>query len=1111
MSVHYVGVSGHGFLDTLGMAAPGDTIMLPPGRHEAAPVFIYDVAVVGAGDADSIVLSARIEARGRSRLANLTLEAPHYENALQVEQPDARAELVDVTVRADPTGKYPAIVCTSGTIVLHRTSVHAQQSAETVSIQSGGRLEATRSAVAGLEVDGATARLVDAQAFSIVAAHRARIDATGLLQVFPGENQRSIVLSDESVCSIERLESNAEIHEALCDDSALTIGHVTTSQDGTYEVWRTGHAAIHVPEHGAAVVETDDHGDRQTPSEPREVRWAAADGRAFATRVAPRVRRGDTIVLEEGDYFVDHDGILRLGASMRGAGSGTIVHGALRSMEGCSISLSGLTLRASDGLNALRVSDDVTITLDDVILEGESGGEYPAVFVERGTLSMHDSAIAADPAVPGGGIDVVEGSTVEAIDSHLAWAKVWSKSSATIRNCGAYQLWVDDGSVTGGLHITENGADQRGLVATSGSDVRLDLLASEAQDVEVYASASTLQVAEVDVAAETSINVVVDDDAKVDIPSWAPGERVVERSVEHADQPTEVEAPDDALVASGADTDGPASAPSSTPSSAPTDGDDPLVEIERLIGLTSVKDRARTFVRMARFDKLRKQQGRKGTDMTMHSLFLGNPGTGKTTVARLLGKALFQAGAIERDVFVEVQRRDLVEEHIGGSAKRTQEVLERARGGVLFIDEAYALYQDSNNQFGQEAVDTILTFMENHRDEIVIIFAGYSDRMQDFVAMNPGIPSRVPNRFYFEDYTPQEIADIGLAALHADEYTVDETAYRRAVGAHYRQTSDSSNGRWVRNFNQELVAELARRVMESFEDPDAGEADTQHITDGDLRAIAGGDEQGTEAVEQILAELDALVGLAPVKEWVRRLVNRARVDRDRRALDDAVSRPTYHMVFSGNPGTGKTTVANIIARLFHALGLLATPTVKVVERSGLVGQHFGDTEVNTTRAVDEAMGGVLFVDEAYQLYVEDSPRDFGRQAIETLITRLENDRERFVAIFAGYTQSMERFFEANEGLPSRVPLHIEFPDYEPDEVATMVVARLRRSWQFDEEALAAVAAERYAALDAKDRSNGRWARNFADAVEAEQIEHLAQHSISGEAMRTIPPEVIAAL
>ena len=224
-----------------------------------------------------------------------------------------------------------------------------------------------------------------------------------------------------------------------------------------------------------------------------------------------------------------------------------------------------------------------------------------------------------------------------------------------------------------------------------------------------------------------------------------------------------------------------------------------------------------------------------------------------------------------------------------------------------------------------------------------------------------------------------------------------------------------------------------------------------------------------------------------------------------------MDRPTYHMVFTGNPGTGKTTVAAIISKLFYNLGILETPTVKEVDRSLLVGSFIGHTEANTTKAIDEAMGGVLFVDEAYQLYVEQSPNDFGKMAIETFMTRLENDREKFVAIFAGYTDQIQDFLAANPGLRSRIPLTIEFPDYTAQEVAQIVCARLGRSWTFDERVVSRIAATEYAKLSSQEQSNGRWARNYAQHIEKQHKKWLIDHDVEGEAALHIETPLLESL
>jgi hypothetical protein len=323
--------------------------------------------------------------------------------------------------------------------------------------------------------------------------------------------------------------------------------------------------------------------------------------------------------------------------------------------------------------------------------------------------------------------------------------------------------------VTATTHtLRANAADLYGIYATTRAKVsvsRLVVEPSEAPAVDAFTSEdASLTVAEA--ADGVSFALVDEGSASVSVPAS--------------------NAPDEPGIAEP--TGGPAG-------HGAAEHEDPLAEIHALTGLATVKKQVDRFVKLAVINREREQLGLKTAGVTLHSLFLGNPGTGKTTVARLLGRALHRAGVVASDRFVEVGRGDLVASVIGGTAKQTLQVLEGARGGVLFIDEAYALAQEGNTEFAQEAIDTILAYMENHRDDLVIIFAGYTDRMQQFLAMNPGLASRIPNRFDFEDYSADEISAIGTSALAASDYRLeDEELYRRIVGRSYAQSADRSNG-----------------------------------------------------------------------------------------------------------------------------------------------------------------------------------------------------------------------------------------------------------------------------------------------------------------------------
>ncbi|WP_455486148.1 AAA family ATPase [Gemella sp.] len=248
-------------------------------------------------------------------------------------------------------------------------------------------------------------------------------------------------------------------------------------------------------------------------------------------------------------------------------------------------------------------------------------------------------------------------------------------------------------------------------------------------------------------------------------------------------------------------------------------------KLEEMIGLDNLKNEVKEFIAISKMNKIRKDQGYNVSGFTLHSLFLGNPGTGKTTVARLMGKLLYENQIISADKYVETSRSDLVGQYIGHTAQKTREVLESALGGVLFIDEAYTLATGGDNDFGIEAINEILKFMEDHRQDLVIIFAGYTKDMERFLEMNEGLRSRIPNTFTFEDYTVEQLVKIGFDELTANGYKVEYNLYKDLIENNLEKSNDHSNGRWVRNQNEKILRKLAVFMF------DKGTEDLNNIPD----------------------------------------------------------------------------------------------------------------------------------------------------------------------------------------------------------------------------------------------------------------------------------------
>ncbi|MFC4561916.1 right-handed parallel beta-helix repeat-containing protein [Nocardiopsis mangrovi] len=475
--------------------------------------------------------------------------------------------------------------------------------------------------------------------------------------------------------------------------------------------------------------------------------------------------------------------------------------------------------------------------------------------------------------------------------------------------------------------------------------------------------------------------------------------------------------------------------------------DGPLAELEALVGLENVKHEVTTLINRNQMAQRRAEMGLPTPTMSRHLVFGGPPGTGKTTVARLYGRILADLDVLRYGHVVEVARADLVSQYVGGTAIKTTEVFDKARGGVLFIDEAYTLAAQQEGggggggaDFGREAIDTLVKLMEDHRDDVVVIAAGYTDDMARFLAANPGMASRFSRTVEFPNYTTDNLVSI-VQRMCADshyELPADTEAALRGYFDRMPKGATFGNGRTARKTFEEMIDRQAFRLGSTVP-ADPGEL--SRLLPEDLGVQAGGEgaADGGDRLERLRRELTEMVGLSQVKSTVTDLVNLIATGRQRRQMGLPVPSMSHHLVFAGPPGTGKTTVARVYGELLNALGVLPSPQIVEAARADLVGRYIGHTAQLTTEVFERARGGVLFIDEAYTLTPQGGTGgDFGQEAVDTLVKLMEDHRDEVVVIVAGYTAEMNRFLASNPGLASRFSHRVEFADYSDEELVTII-------------------------------------------------------------------------
>lgn len=448
-------------------------------------------------------------------------------------------------------------------------------------------------------------------------------------------------------------------------------------------------------------------------------------------------------------------------------------------------------------------------------------------------------------------------------------------------------------------------------------------------------------------------------------------------------------------------------------------------KLNSIIGIKDLKDFIDNVRTNFKVQKIRHRLGLQASNISLNMIFAGNAGTGKTNVARITFEYLNALGVLSKGVFKEVSKADFVTENTADVAKRTNNIINSAIGGVLFVDEAYSLCESEEDKVGKEIVDALLKGIEDNRDDLVVILAGYEEDMERFLSFNQGLKSRFPNWIHFEDYNPREMYEIAVNIADSKGYRIADDVKPGLIDLFERNQfagkNDLGNARFVRNIVENAIMDASKKYLTNRDkEIDLLEKDNFNFkvnTKFDLEK-----------------KLKDLIGLPQVKDLLRSQYKLIIAQEKRRAAGiNTKVEQNLNMVFIGNSGTGKTSVARIVAEMLNSMGVLKLGQLIETNRSSFVAETVVETPKKTENKFKEAIGGILYIDEAYTLCSDHT----GRLAFDTLLNLIKNYSDDVIVILSGHEDKMKEFFETNSGLQSKFPQWTVFEDYEPNELFEM--------------------------------------------------------------------------
>lgn len=454
-----------------------------------------------------------------------------------------------------------------------------------------------------------------------------------------------------------------------------------------------------------------------------------------------------------------------------------------------------------------------------------------------------------------------------------------------------------------------------------------------------------------------------------------------------------------------------------------------LQELDALPGFESAKEFLRNIQKRVQYSNT--QGAHQLLETSMNLILTGNPGSGKTTFARLLFKILHAHGLLKKNTFVEINVLELKGEYLGSTAPKVIEAVRSALGGCLFLDEAHALVSDEGgkDEFSREAIATLLTEVENHRSDLLVVMAGYKEPTAKLLAQDPGLARRFPLRMNLPDYTVMELVSIA-EKIAQERFSL---SFQTDLAPKLARLIEEKHSRDIEQQNASLSVALVERAVEMLtcrlvESGESCSCTELIAADFGISETLENDEETARRCIQI--ELQRLIGMEEPKQYLQQLMKRA--DFVRRGGSPAVLHICMNLVLTGNPGTGKTTFARLLFRILRAHGILTKDSF--IERNALQlkGQYCGQTAPKISELFKMAKGGCLFLDEAYALANGDT---FSNEAVRMLLTEVENNRTDVLVILAGYKDNMEELMRADPGLARRFPRSINLPNYSAVQLA----------------------------------------------------------------------------